>query len=165
MSCSSYLPEGGSDGFQRGVRPAPERHRLGDGSRARQHHAYGPRRTDAPVGLDHRDEIAFDEIGRERAADAGRDHERGRYGSGDPRLEVGGPRARADQLERAPPEMRPRTRGNALETQVSSQTAGFEIDGSDDEHAGHASLGGVRPESFPAWSALFAASLARSHAA
>ena len=111
------------------------------------------------------DEIAFDEIRRESAADAGRDDERDRCGAGGPRLEVGGSRARADQLERARPEMRPRARGDRLEAQVPSESAGLEIDGGDDEDAGHASLGRGGPESFSEWIAPFAASLARSHAA
>src|SRR5206468_1333245 len=170
ISRSSDLAEGGGDGFQRGVRSAPERHRLGDGARARQHHPHGPRRTDASVRLDHRGaighaEFAFGEIRRECAVGAGRDHERDRCGAGGPRREVAGARARADQLERARPEMRPRARGDPLEAQVPSESAGLEIDGGDDEDAGHASLGRGGPESFSEWIAPFAASLARSHAA
>ena len=48
---------------------------------------------------------------------------------------------------------------------MAGQAAGFELDGGDDEDAGHAPLEGAPPESFSEWVAAFAASLARSHAA
>ena len=61
--------------------------------------------------------------------------------------------------------MRLRTAGDTREAQVAGQAAGFELDGGDDEDAGHAPLEGAPPESFSEWVAAFAASLARSHAA
>src|SRR4029453_6545546 len=145
----------------------------------------------ADNGLGH-DQVALGEVGSERAADAGRDDQRRRRsarargrgrarGAGPPpapgraarrrgrpgpaRVEVRGPRAGAEELERAAAEVRPRAPPDALEAELTGQTTGLELNGRDDEDAGHASLSGVRPESFSAWPAAFAASLARSHAA
>src|SRR5262245_49173663 len=119
--------------------------------------------ADAHDGFGH-DQVALGEVGSERTADAGRD-DQCRRRSGRARVEVRGPRAGAEELERAAAEVRPRAPADALEAELTGQTTGLELDGGDDEDAGHASLTGVRPESFSAWPAAFAASLARSHAA
>ena len=109
--------------------------------------------------------IFYREIRRERAADSGRDHERNRFDSGGPRFEMRGARARADEIERSSTVVWPVVAGDTGETQVTGQTARLEVDGGDDENAGHTPLGGVEPEPFSGRSAALAASFARSHAA
>ena len=76
-----------------------------------------------------------------------------------------GARARADEIERSSTVVWPVVAGDTGETQVTGQTARLEVDGGDDEDAGHTPLGGVEPEPFSARSAALAASFARSHAA
>ena len=110
------------------------------------------------------DQVTLGEIGSERPADAGRDDQR-RSRAGRARVEMGGARTGAEELKRATAKMRPGTRRDALETELTGQTTGLDLDGGNDEDAGHASLCGVGPESFSAWPAAFAAALARSHAA
>src|SRR4029453_9685545 len=111
------------------------------------------------------DEITLGKIGRERPADAGRDHQGRRRRSGDACLQRSGARARADELEGTAAKMRPGAPDDAIEAQVPGQTAGLEIDSGDDEDAGHGSLDGVGPESLAEPDVPFAASLARSQAA
>jgi len=65
----------------------------------------------------------------------------------------------AHELEGARAEVRVRGAGHAREAQVPGETAGFDVDGGEDDDAGHAPAAGGAPEVF------FAASLARSHAA
>ena len=93
------------------------------------------------------DQIALGEVGRERAADAGRDHQRRRLDAGGARRR-GARRASPTQtISSAPPRKCGQAlAGDAVEAQMAGQTARLEIDGGDDEDAGHASLGGVGPE-------------------
>ena len=76
-----------------------------------------------------------------------------------------GARAGADDFERSSALVWPVAGGDTGETQVAGQTARLEVDGGDDENAGHTPLGGVEPEPFSGRSAALAASFARSHAA
>ncbi len=111
------------------------------------------------------DQVALGEVGRERAADAGRDHQGSRFDAGGAGVEVRGARSGADELERASAVGRPVAAGDTGQAQVAGEAARLEVDGGDNEDAGHTPLAGVEPESFSGRSAVLAASFARSHAA
>src|SRR5207244_6215168 len=104
-------------------------------------------------------DLALGEAGRERAAGASRDYERGLRDARRARLELAGAETHAHELERSRSVVRPVASGDARKPEPASEAASLEVDRGEDGDADRKSGAGVVPER------CFEPSLARSQAA